>query len=154
MSSKSLILCVFLNNSYFLFILFFHENLSRGTSLLGHNKKTIYTRKFVFFRQNFLLRVLTTHFKQFHTYRFIDWIVSLDSSALQKDQQDMASREVKMQEQITSQQRELEKTKLKMAAMATAVEEQAEMMRIMVASIDRIPSEEFKKYAVGYKKVV
>lgn len=52
-----------------------------------------------------------------------------------------------MQEQIESQQKELEKTKTKMAVLATAVEEQAEMMRIMVSTIDKIPSSEFKKYA-------
>lgn len=75
----------------------------------------------------------------------------MDSSALQEDQQDMTSREIKMQEQITSQQRELEKTKARMVAMATSVEEQSEMIRVLVASIEKIPTEELRKY-IAYRK--
>ncbi|XP_066924796.1 transient receptor potential cation channel subfamily A member 1-like [Clytia hemisphaerica] len=78
--------------------------------------------------------------------RFMDWISTLDFDALQEDQQDMTSREIRMREQITNQEKELEKTKSKMRVLTSAIEEQAEMMRVMVATIDKIPKHELKKY--------
>ena len=78
--------------------------------------------------------------------RFMDWISTLDFDALQEDQQDMTSREIRMREQIANQEKELEKTKSKMRVLTSAIEEQAEMMRVMVATIDKIPKNELKKY--------
>ena len=70
----------------------------------------------------------------------------MDFDYLQEDQQDMTSREIKLQEQIKVQQIELEKTKSRMQQLTTAVEDQAEKMNIMISTLEKIPKVELRKY--------